>query len=39
MKYEKFGGFKVHLFHINGVTSNLWAKNRTIISAAVLLLV
>ena len=28
MKYKKFIGFKVNFFHINGVTPNLWAKNR-----------
>ena len=28
MTYKKFIGFKVNFFHISGVTSNLWAKNR-----------
>ena len=38
MKYKIFIGFKIHLFNVNGVTSDLWTENRTIISATVLLL-
>ena len=38
MKYKILIGFKIHLFSINGVTSNLWAEKQTITSATVLLL-
>ena len=33
MKYKKFIGFKIHLFNIGGVFSNLWSEIRSIIPA------